>query len=112
MRLVLGKGATKLDPQHMIYSIGLLDYVEDEFALRLLNWLSGHLVPGGTAILVNFEASNPDRPLMDHILDWQLFHRTANQIKDLIARSSFSSSEPEIQPDDTGTQLFVVIRKA
>jgi extracellular factor (EF) 3-hydroxypalmitic acid methyl ester biosynthesis protein len=112
MRLVLGKGATKLAPQHVIYSIGLLDYVEDEFAVRLLNWLSGHLVPGGTAILVNFEASNPDRPLMDHILDWQLFHRTADQMRDLVARSSFSSSEPEIKPDDTGTQLFVVLRKA
>lgn len=111
MRLVLGKGTTKLEPQNMIYTAGLLDYMEDEFALRLLNWLFGQLMPGGTAILANFEVSNPDRPLMDHILDWQLFHRTADQIRELVSRSSFSSSAPEIQPDDTGTQVFVVAGK-
>ncbi len=111
MRLALGKGTTRLEPQHMIYSIGLLDYMEDSFAVRILNWIFDRLMAGGTAILVNFEPSNPDRPFMDHILDWQLFHRTADQIKQLFAQSSFSSAALEIKADDTQTQLFVMVRK-
>ncbi|MBI5251357.1 MAG: cyclic nucleotide-binding domain-containing protein [Desulfomonile tiedjei] len=111
MRLVLGKGTAKLEPQHMIYSPGLLDYVEDEFALRLLNWIFDRLRPGGTAILASFQDSNPDRPLMDHILDWRLFHRSADQIRDMFARSSFSSGKLEIKLDDTETQLFIILGK-
>ncbi len=111
MRLALGKGTIRLEPQHMIYSIGILDYLEDEFVVRLLNWTFDHLMPGGRAILVNFETSNPDRPLMDHILDWRLFHRTENQIRDLFHRSSFSSSALEVSLDDTGTQFFAICGK-
>jgi len=112
MSLILGRGAIALEPQHMVYSIGLLDYVEDDYAVRLLNWISDHLVPGGTLVLGNFETSNSDRPLMDYILDWQLIHRSESQIRDLFSRSNLADGKLEVKFDDTGTQLLAVCAKA
>jgi hypothetical protein len=111
MRLALGKGTLRLEPQHIICCAGLLDHAEDSFAVRLLNWIFDHLVPRGIVVLTNFADVNPDKVFMDYILDWQLFHRSAGRLNELFRSSSFSGCAPEIKSDDTGTQLFVTCVK-
>jgi CRP-like cAMP-binding protein/SAM-dependent methyltransferase len=111
MRLALGKGALRLEPQHIICCAGLLDHAEDSFSVRLLNWIFDRLVPGGIVVLTNFADVNPDKVFMDYILDWQLFHRSAVRLNELFRSSSFSGCAPEIKSDDTGTQLLVMCVK-
>ncbi len=111
LRLSLGKGQITMPPQNMIYCAYLFDYLEDDYVVRLLNWVYDHLAHGGTAVGVNFQPSNSDKLFLDYILDWRLTHRTETQLRDLFHRSGFQSGSVEIRPDDTGAQLFAFARK-
>ena len=75
LHLCIGRQPLELEPQHLIYSIGLIDYFDDRIVTRLQTWMRGCLAPGGRSILGNFHTSNPTRGLMDHLLDWRLIHR-------------------------------------
>ena len=47
--LALGRQKLELNDQDLIYSIGLIDYFNDKFVVKLLNWIHGRLRPGGTS---------------------------------------------------------------
>jgi CRP-like cAMP-binding protein len=106
VRLSHGRGNTVLKPQHMIYSIGLIDYLRDDFVIKLLNWIHERLLPGATAIVGNFITGNPGKAFMDHILEWELIHRTPDELKDMFARSRFGSTPVEIEIEAAGVNLF------
>ncbi|MCC6558067.1 MAG: cyclic nucleotide-binding domain-containing protein [Polyangiaceae bacterium] len=106
VRLSHGRGKTVLNPQHMIYTIGLIDYLRDDFVVKLLDWIHDKLLPGGTAIVGNFDTCNPDKAFMDHILEWELFHRTAEELRALFARSAFGDAPVEIRVEEAGVNLF------
>ena len=72
----------------MIYSVGLTDYLNDEYVVDLINWAYNNLLPGGTIVIGNVVPSNPNKAYMDHILEWVLIHRTAEELRNLFKRSS------------------------
>jgi hypothetical protein len=80
-------------PQHVISAYGLLEYVSDEDAVAFLDWAHVHLVHGGTVLVSQLEAANPDRPLMEHVIDWKLNYRTVEEVRALVARSRFGAGE-------------------
>ena len=43
--LALGRQKLELNDQDLIYSIGLIDYFNDKFVVKLLNWIHGRLRP-------------------------------------------------------------------
>jgi hypothetical protein len=106
LRLSRGRGKTTIAPQHMIYSVGLIDYLEDEHIVRLLDWAHDQLLPGGTVVLGNFDVGNPDKAFMDHILEWRLIHRTPDDLRSLFARSKFGDSPVEVRSEQTRINLF------
>lgn len=108
IRLSRGRGKTALGPQQMIYSIGLIDYLQDPFVVKLLDWVHDHLVPGGTVMVGNFDTSNPDKAFMDHILEWQLIHRSPADMQRLFAESKFGKTPVEVKVEDAGVNLFAV----
>lgn len=112
VRLAHNRGKTSLQPQHMIYSVGLTDYLREEFVIKLVNWMYDHLLPGGTAVIGNFEASNPNRAFMDHVVEWELIHRTPDDMRSIFARSKFGESQIQIRVEDAGVNLFAVATKA
>jgi extracellular factor (EF) 3-hydroxypalmitic acid methyl ester biosynthesis protein len=111
MRLALGKGVLAVEPFQMICTTSLPDYIEDDFLVKLLDWIFEHLASGGTAVMANFAPSNPDLPFMEHILDWPLIHRSGDTLQKLVAQSRFSSSQVNIKSDDTHTQILAFCRK-
>ena len=56
--LALGRQKLALNDQDLIYSIGLTDYFNDKFVIKLLNWIHGRLRLGGRVILCNFHPNN------------------------------------------------------
>jgi hypothetical protein len=106
IRLSRGRGQTVLPPQHLIYSVGLIDYLEDEHVVRLLDWIHEQLLPGGTAILGNFDVANPDRAFLDHLAEWRLIHRTADDLRALFARSRFGDAPVDVRAEEEGVNLF------
>jgi CRP-like cAMP-binding protein/SAM-dependent methyltransferase len=89
IRLALGREQLDVPPQDLVYSIGLIDYFNDEFVVRLLEWIHARLVPGGRVILGNFHPDNPVKAIMDYILEWKLIHRTEDDMRRLFAASPF-----------------------
>lgn len=110
--LATGRQELDLRPQDLIYSLGLIDYVSDEAAIELINWMHGNLRPGGRVILGSFHPRNPTRGLMDHVLDWRLVHRDEAQMNQLFQTSKFAQPSTRIVFEQEGIDLFAECRKA
>jgi extracellular factor (EF) 3-hydroxypalmitic acid methyl ester biosynthesis protein len=95
--LALGRQKLALNEQDLIYSIGLTDYFNDKFVIKLLNWIHGRLRLGGRVILCNFHPDNYCRELMDYVLEWRLIHRSKEDMDRLFTYSAFGRSCTRIQ---------------
>ncbi|NQU47832.1 MAG: cyclic nucleotide-binding domain-containing protein [Planctomycetes bacterium] len=109
--LATGRSKLELPPQDLIYSIGLIDYFQDRFVVALLDWIYDCLAPGGKVILGNFHPSNPDRALMDHVLDWRLIHRDEDDMNRIFSASKFASKCSEIRKEPAQVNLFAMAVK-
>jgi extracellular factor (EF) 3-hydroxypalmitic acid methyl ester biosynthesis protein len=112
VRLCLGRGHTELAPQALIYSIGLTDYLQDAFVINLINWAYDRLLPGGTLIIGNVVPTNPDKAYMDHILEWVLIHRSAEEMRELFRRSRFGATPVRLEMEPAGVDIFAFCTKA
>ena len=110
---LLAEGYSHIDipPQQMIYSVSMANYLRDRELIRILDWMYDRLLPNGTVILGNFHAANPDRVLLEHILEWHSIYRSAEELEKLFARSKFRSLPVDIQSDEFGVELFAVCTK-
>ena len=104
--LATGRQIIDLKDQDLIYSIGLTDYFNDKFVIKLLNYIHATLRPGGKVILGNFHPRNPDKAVMDHILDWRLIHRSEADMDRLFLSSSFNRPATNIRFEEQGINLF------
>jgi CRP-like cAMP-binding protein len=109
--LAEGYSHINIPPQQMIYSVSMANYLRDRELIYILNWIYDHLLPNGTVILGNFHAANPDRVLLEHILEWHAINRSAEELEKLFTRSKFRSLPVEIQSDEFGVELFAVCTK-
>ncbi len=104
--LFLGRGKTRVEPQHLIYSIGLIDYLNDKLVHKLLQYAYDNLVPGGRVILGNFHPRNPAKEFMDYVLEWNLIHRTEEDMNRLFLNSPFGRPCTKIQFEEEEVNLF------
>lgn len=111
IRLSRGRGKIALPPQQLIYSIGLIDYLQDSLIVTMIDWAYDQLLPGGTLILGNFDAGNPDRAFQDCIMDWQLIHRSHDDMRALFARSKFGDAPVDVRVEPAGVNLFAFCTK-
>jgi extracellular factor (EF) 3-hydroxypalmitic acid methyl ester biosynthesis protein len=111
VRLMLGKTPFKTDPGkfHFIYSMGLFDYLSTPVAKAIISKLYQLLMPGGELVVGNFHVSNPSKHFMEYWGDWHLFHRTEQEFKNLLSKSS--AAEISVIFEDTGSQMFLDINK-
>ena len=109
--LVRGQQKLDLPPLDLAYSIGLIDYFNDPFVVKLLDFVYDHLRPGGRVILGNFHPSNPSKAFMDHVLDWKLIHRDEADMNRLFQQSKFKSPCEEIRFEEEGVNLFAIGRR-
>jgi SAM-dependent methyltransferase len=112
VRLAFGRDLMPMPKQDFVYSMGLIDYFNDDPVIKLIDWAYDQLLPGGTLALGNFATGNPERPYMDHVVDWKLVHRTPAELRALFARSRFGAIDVCVDADPTGIQLFAYGMKA
>ncbi|HUI65577.1 MAG TPA: class I SAM-dependent methyltransferase family protein, partial [Bacteroidota bacterium] len=110
--LYLGRSKTKVEPQDLIYSIGLIDYLNDKLVGKLLQYVYENLAPQGRVILGNFHPRNPAKEFMDYVLEWNLIHRTEEDMNRLFAASPFRRPCTRIQFESEGVNLFAECVKA
>jgi CRP-like cAMP-binding protein/SAM-dependent methyltransferase len=106
VRLALGGGKVKLGPQQLIYSLGLTDYLQDKLVVRLLDWMHDVLLPGGVCLIGNHDPGNPERALLEHVLDWSIIYRSADGLRALFAASKFGDAPVDVRMGGSGVQLF------
>ncbi|AII44728.1 hypothetical protein KR100_15390 [Synechococcus sp. KORDI-100] len=111
LHLCIGRQTLELEPQHLIYSIGLIDYFDDRIVTRLQAWIHASLAPGGRSILGNFHTSNPTRGLMDHLLDWRLIHRDEADMLRLAQAAGFAQDATQCCFEPAGVNLFSVSQR-
>ncbi|MEM7232517.1 MAG: cyclic nucleotide-binding domain-containing protein [Planctomycetota bacterium] len=109
----LGTGRRSIDlaPQDLIYSAGVIDYFRDRFVVRMLNFIYDSLRPGGRVVLGNFHPSNPDRPFLDHIVEWRLIHRDEEDMRRIVSESKFAEGTVDVVFENEGVNLFLVAER-
>jgi class 3 adenylate cyclase/CRP-like cAMP-binding protein len=113
IHLSKGRGQTRLSMHDFIYSMGLFDYLSDEVAVALLDWVYAHLDPKGVAVIGNFDPSCPDRAFMDHILDWRLYYRTPDDLLRLFDRSAFGrGSKFQVVWEENRVNHFILAERS
>jgi extracellular factor (EF) 3-hydroxypalmitic acid methyl ester biosynthesis protein len=104
--LILGRVKLELPPQDLVYSIGLIDYLNDKLVEKTLNYAHSVLAPGGRVILGNFHPRNPAKEFMDYVFDWKLIHRSEDDMHRLFRRSAFSMPCSRVLFEEGGIYLF------
>jgi len=104
--LFLGRGRTRLEQQDFIYSLGLTDYLNDKLVGKLLAYAYEILAPGGKILLGNMHPANPAKEFMDYVLEWQLIHRTEEDMNRLFQQSPFRRPCTRVLFEQEGVDLF------
>lgn len=99
------------EPQYdFVYCAGLFDYLSNQVCQRLMNIMYDWVTPGGLLVATNVEPRNPLRHGMEHLLDWHLIYRTAEQMRSL-APARARAEDCCVRAEATGVNLFLEIRK-
>ncbi len=104
--LALGRTDLDADEQDLVYSTGLIDYFNDSMVVRILDRIHSILRPGGRVLVGNFHPSNPSKALFDHVLEWNLVHRTGEDVHRLFEASRFGRPAARIAYDDDHVYLL------
>jgi extracellular factor (EF) 3-hydroxypalmitic acid methyl ester biosynthesis protein len=91
----------------MIYCAGLFDYFPDNVCRNLLQLYYRWVRPGGLLVATNVHPKNPERALMEHLLEWYLIYRDEAEFAALIPKGA----KGDVFPDETGVNVFLTIRK-
>jgi CRP-like cAMP-binding protein len=103
-----GSGLT-LDPQRLVYGIGVADLLDDEALLGLLEWAHANLASGGELLFDVTLPDGADRPLLDHLVGRPAITRTSGQVASLLQRSPFRD-RAHVECDALGVSAWVSAR--
>lgn len=102
---------TQLDgglPFDFIYCAGLFDYLSDKVCSRLLQYFMSLAQPGGNILIGNMHSCNPQKILIEHLLDWHLIYRDEQQMEKLLPAQRHNT---RIYTDATGVNVFAQFQK-
>ena len=78
--------AVTVDVFDVVISTGLFDYLPRDDARALLRDMTALTRPGGVTAICNFCPEDRSRLVKDHISDWPLIYRTAQDLTSLFPR--------------------------
>ena len=76
-------GSVDIGKFDLIYSAGLLDYLDDRLVTALATWCIDALNPGGKLLLANFTGCG-ERGYMEGVMHWPLVYRTEKDLRRLL----------------------------
>ncbi len=95
----------------LIWSGGLFDYFEDRVVVIMLKKMWRYLKEDGQIIFGNFGPDNPSRKTMEMVGQWNLIHRSAEELISLCEQAGLPFSEVKVESEPLGINLFCIIRK-
>jgi extracellular factor (EF) 3-hydroxypalmitic acid methyl ester biosynthesis protein len=94
----------------LIYSAGLFDYLSEPVGRELTSRLFELLREGGWVLFGNAAESWEARWVPEFILDWRMFYRTEQDMREF-ALDLGDSAKVEVERDPSGAWSFLVARK-
>ncbi|WP_326538013.1 class I SAM-dependent methyltransferase [Pseudorhodoferax sp.] len=92
-----------------VYCAGLFDYLSDKVCNRLLEYFVGRTRPGGGVLVTNVHDRNPDRHVMEHLLEWHLIYRDEAGMR---AVAPEQAGIQKLWTDATGVNVFMRLATA
>lgn len=89
----------------LVYCAGLFDYFSDKVCARLLELFCDWTKIGGLVVATNVHPNNPTRLIMEHVVEWHLVHRTAEDFAKLSPRPH----PYQVYDDASHTNVFLDI---
>ncbi len=95
----------------LIWSAGLFDYLGDKKFIYLINHVLPLLEDGGELVVGNFSQSNPSQAYMEIMGDWNLKHRTPEQLIAFGKACNFDESDIRVGKEPEGVNLFLHLKR-
>jgi extracellular factor (EF) 3-hydroxypalmitic acid methyl ester biosynthesis protein len=100
------KGGAPELPFDFVYCAGLFDYLSDKVCMRLLQYFAARTRVDGNILVTNVHSANPQRNVMEHLLEWHLIYRDEADMRRLApARTRVD----ELFTDSTGVNVFLTL---
>lgn len=80
---VITDDLSPIAPAHLVYSLGLFDYLKTEHAVSVLNKMCRLAVPGGTVVVANLAPDAANLGYCEAIMDWWMIPRTEEEMRQL-----------------------------
>ena len=106
-----GGGDEEFHGYDIVYCAGLFDYLSQRVCQRLVDLFCKMAKPGGLVIVTNVASTNPRRACMEYLMEWNLIHRSLDEMKDLIP-AGLPVKRTDVRADATGVNLFLEIELA
>ena len=90
-----------------VYCAGLFDYLTDKVCSRLLDYFVVRTRPGGSVMVTNVHSANPQKNVMEHLLEWHLIYRDEAGLKAVLPEPRVDT---RIFTDETGVNVFAEFR--
>ncbi len=107
-----GMNLMEFGPQDIIYSVGLFDYLPDDFLVKLLKALHNLLHPKGKLIAAFKDAERYRSQDYHWIIDWDGFRqRKESDFLRILGQAGIPDSSLSITREDTGIMVFYIAVK-
>lgn len=90
-----------------VYCAGLFDYLSDKVCSRLLQYFVVRTRPGGSVMVTNVHSSNPQKNVMEHLLEWHLIYRDEAGLRAVLPEPR---EDTRLFTDETGVNVFAEFR--
>ena len=94
----------------VIYSVGLCDYIPDEYLIPLLQGLRESLNPGGVVYIAFKDMLLYDKAEYQWLVDWFFFQRTEEDCLRLFASAGYDMDEMTVTRDPIGVIMNFMFR--
>lgn len=81
----------------IIEMVGLLDYIEEEKAIRVFKKIHSSLKPGGTLITCNI-SNNIEKAFVTEVINWKMIYRSSQDLIHLLSEAGFNDIEIQYEP--------------
>lgn len=100
-----GAARSRLDERSfdLVYCAGLFDYLSDKVCARLLLFFTALAKPRGRVLVTNVHSVNPQRVLMEHLLEWYLVYRNERELEAVLPAAR---ADTAVYTDATGANVF------
>lgn len=96
----------------LIYSTGLLDYLDERIVVRLVSNLRRLLKKDGIIIISNVrdKYSNSSAAWMEWVVDWHLIYRTEEEFKRIFLDAGISIKDLQIVPQQSKVMQYCFVK--